>query len=95
MAGVQKFLVGRQSDSSKQLSARVMNAGRRRQQMATRLKAIKRSHVPRPRAKAAVVQTGKRKRTEIALPQYPQRSNRSRNDDADCGEDANLVLQLI
>ena len=90
VAGVQELMVGRKLDSNEQLSARVMNA-RKRQQIAARLKAIKRSHVPRPRATAAVVQRGKRKRTEIALPQYPQRSKRSRNDDADCGEDPNLV----
>ena len=101
VAGGQELLVGRKLDSNEQLSARVMNA-RKRQQIAVRLKAIKRSHVPRPRATAAVVQRGKRKRTEIvqrgkrkrteiALPQYPQRSKRSRNDDADCGEDPNLV----
>jgi hypothetical protein len=91
VAGVQEFMIGRQSDSNEQILARVMNAKRRRQQMATRLKAIKRSHVPRPRAKAAGVQTGKRKRPELALPQNQQRSHRSRRDDADCGEEANLV----
>jgi hypothetical protein len=87
--GVHEFLVGKHSDSSEQLTARVVNARRRRQQMGVRLKAIKCNHVQRPRAKAAVVRILKRKRPGVALPRNQQRSNRSRNDDADCGEEAN------
>ena len=98
----QEFLAG-----SKQPTALVVSARKRRQQLAARLIAIKCSHVPRPRARTAVDPTGKRKRPETADTAAGVRKQRSkrgfagRNNDADCmaenppsSDDENSVPQL-
>jgi hypothetical protein len=70
----QEFLFGPKSELSKQPTALVVNAKRRRQQVAARLTAIKCSNVKRPRARTAVDRTGKRKRPQKAPPQNKLRS---------------------
>ena len=76
--GMQELFAVRKSEDNEQLAARVVNSKRKRQQVVERLKAIKVSS--KPRVKAAVVRTGKRKRLE-ALNQkgFP-------NHETDCGD---------
>jgi hypothetical protein len=103
--GMPALLVGRQSKSSSQLTAPVVNAKMTRQQMAAnygaRVTERKRGRTQRqpkrqPRAKAAVVQsqpwTGKRKRPAVALPpQNKQHSNSRRSNGTDFGDEAGYV----
>jgi hypothetical protein len=80
--GMQELSVVRKNEDNEQLAARVVYNKRKRQLVVERLKAIKVSS--KPRAKAAVVRTGKRKRLE-ALNQ-----KRSPNYDTDCGDADNV-----
>jgi hypothetical protein len=74
--GMQELSVVRTNEDNEQLAARVVNSKRKRQQVVERLKAIKVSS--KPRVKAAVVRTGKRKRLEAL--------NQKRFPNNDCGQ---------